>query len=291
MENKLLTNFGLTRVQAEIYAFLLESGEFKASEIAKKIKRPRGVAYKGLDELLKMGFVEKIENRKIAFFRAEHPNKLEKLFIEKESEFRRRLIEKEEDLKKEKEVFNKNLPDFISLYNLAHNKPGVKYYEGMRGVTGVLEHIADSFKPDTEIVSFVKVLPVEFEREVNDSFAYFVRKRIEKNVKTRVLAVDTPEGRELQKKDAGSLRETRLTRIKNLPLDFPGGEIFIYENEICAVMMEKSVYFAFTVQSRSIAQMLKVFFESEWELLSFGEMTSSNSSRNSSEDGSFSKTA
>lgn len=279
MNKEILLKTGLTQVQAEIYNFLIENGNHKASDIGKKIKRPRGVAYKGLEELIELELVEKIETKKITQFRAEHPSKLEKL-----------MAEREKTVHQDKKNLLSALPSLISSFNLLNNKPGVRYFEGKQGVMGVLNHIADNFKPNTEIVSFVKVLSVDFEQELNSAFTNFIKKRHEMLVKTRVLAINTVEGKKLQKNDAQSLRETRLVDIKNLPLDFPGGEIFIYENEIYAVMMEKNTFFAFTVQNISITQLLKAFFESEWELLE-RNTTPANSSLREELEKSFSKTA
>jgi sugar-specific transcriptional regulator TrmB len=279
MNKEILLKTGLTQVQAEIYNFLIENGNHKASDIGKKIKRPRGVAYKGLEELIELELVEKIETKKITQFRAEHPSKLEKL-----------MAEREKTVHQDKKNLLSALPSLISSFNLLNNKPGVRYFEGKQGVMGVLNHIADNFKPNTEIISFVKVLSVDFEQELNSAFTNFIKKRHEMLVKTRVLAINTVEGKKLQKNDAQSLRETRLVDIKNLPLDFPGGEIFIYENEICAVMMEKNTFFAFTVQNISITQLLKAFFESEWELTE-RNTTPANSSLREELEKSFSKTA
>lgn len=279
MNIEILVKTGLTQVQAEIYSFLIENGDHKASDIGKKIKRPRGVAYKGLEELMDLGLVEKIETKKITQFRAEHPSKLEKL-----------MAKKEKNIQQDKKNLISALPSFVSSFNLLNNKPGVRYFEGKKGVMEVLDHIANNFKPKSEIISFVKVLSTDFEQELNGAFTNFIKKRLELVVKTRVIAINTSEGIKLQENDVKLLRETRLVDIKKLPLDFPGGEIFIYDDEICAVMLEKNTFFAFTVQNKSIAQLLKAFFESEWELLE-RDTTSSSSSLNDGVDASFSKTA
>jgi len=280
MFKKVLIQTDLTPSQAEILEYLYQNKEGKASEIAKKIKRSRAIVYKEVEELAKLGIVLKKERpNQVAVFMAGHPSLLNK------------LIEKREvQLKKDKELLDNYLPDMISSFNLLSNRPGVKYYEDKEGVMNVLNHIAKNFKPDTEIISFVKVLPSEFEKELSGAFVGFIKKRNEMNVKTRVIAIDTPEGKKLKEDDGKSLRETRLAQIKNLPLDFPGGEIFIYGEEICAVMMEKNTFFAFTVQNKSISQLLKAFFEAEWELLS-GDTTLASSSFKPSEAESFSKTA
>lgn len=280
MSKEILLKTGLTQVQAEIYDFLVRNGDFKASDIGKKIKRPRGVTYKGLDELLQMELVEKIENKKITQFRAGHPSNLEKLISAKEKIFLQ-----------DKKSLILTIPSLISAFNINHNKPGVKYYENRDGVIEALDSIIENFKPDTEIISFVKVLPDKFEKELSDIFSRFIRKRIATNIKTRVISIDTPEGKYLKENDVKSLRETRLAQTKKLPLDFQGGEIFIYEDEIYSVMIEKNNFFAFSIQNKSISQLLRAFFEIEWELLGSGDTTLNNSSVRSSEAESSSKTA
>ena len=71
----------------------------------------------------------------------------------------------------------------------------------------------------------------------------------------------------LQIGDYANLRETRLASVDKLPLDFPGGEIYIYEDEIFSFAVENERHFAFVIQSRAIAQLLRAFFEAEWSLL------------------------
>ena len=89
MYNNIFSQAGLTQTQAEILEFLLKNGSNKAISISKELKKPRGVVYKSLDELLKLSLVEKIEkSRKIAVFRAAHPSNIEKLFEEKEQKQR-----------------------------------------------------------------------------------------------------------------------------------------------------------------------------------------------------------
>jgi sugar-specific transcriptional regulator TrmB len=277
MRKNILINAGLTESQAEIYEFLLENNDFKASDIAKTIKRPRGVVYKGLDELIGLGLAEKVITGKITRFKAEHPARLEAIFAKKEKE-----------VINDKKALENLIPELSSSFNLLHNKPGVRFYEGKKGFSEVLDHVAGQFTADTEIVSFVKIIPPSGDKEMANSINYFIRKRIEMNVKTRVIAIDTEEGEKLKAGDRDSLRETRLVKLVNMPLDFPGGEIFIYQDEICSVMMENNSYFAFTLQSQSIAQLLRAFFESEWALLPRND---SNSLRDAGDDSSFSKMA
>lgn len=281
MSQPALTSAGLTKAQAQIYEYLLNNKEAKANKITRDLKISRGTVYYTLDELISLKLAEKIDApNQISRFRAEHPAVLQKIFEQKEK-----------GLIKEKSSLSENLPDLISAFNLINNKPGVKFYEGKEGIAAVFKYMAGNFKPDTEIISFVKVLPAEFEIQTKEAFSGYIKKRIALSVKTRVVAIDSAESRELKKNDDKSLRQTRLAMAKDLPLDFPGGEIFIYGEEICSLTVDNNVYFAFTVQSKGIAQLLKAFFEVEWRLLESGETTPASSSFKSSGAESFSKTA
>jgi predicted transcriptional regulator len=254
---KVLLQTNLTPSQAEILEFLYQNKEAKAGEIAKKINRSRAIVYKEIEELANISLIERKDKPgQASVFMAGHPSLLQK------------LIEKSElELKKDRELLNNYLPDMISSYNLMQNKPGVRYYEGKEGMIDALDYISKDFQDGDEIISFVKVLPVEYEKDINEAFADFIKKRIKKNVKTRVVSLDTPEGQKLKENDFNSLRETRLTKAENLPLNFSGGEMFIYKDKICTITAENNLNFAFTVQNKAIAYLLATFFNSCWSML------------------------
>mgnify|MGYP001488302919 CR=1 FL=1 len=146
MNEKILLNLGLTKVQSEIFNCLLQNGPKKASDIAKITKRPRGVTYKGLEELIDLGLVLKKESKLgVALFTAEHPSNLEKV-----------LERREKELDKIKKEFTASLPDLVSAYNLVSNKPGVRFYEGEEGVKKVLEDTLIS-NPEKKLYTFSDV--------------------------------------------------------------------------------------------------------------------------------------
>lgn len=256
MKKKLLISSGLTRVQSEIYSFLLENGEFKASEIAKSIKRPRGVAYKGLDELLKMGFVEKIENEKITHFRAEHPGKLEKIFSEKEGKLKKQLIEEEENIKKEKEVFKKNLPDLVSLYNLSNNKPGIKFYEGLEGIKTVLWDTltsTETIRAYSDIEGIAKYI-----RDLNFEYA---EKREKLNIKKRGIIKDSPFSRNFLKDYYSEITENKFISSELFPFN---SLLQIYDNKVAYITLEEKNMIGLIIEDKNIYQLHKSLFEDAW---------------------------
>ena len=56
---QLLTRIGITKTQAKIYLTLLKNGNLRARELAKKSNCPSPLVYRTLDELQKIGLVEK----------------------------------------------------------------------------------------------------------------------------------------------------------------------------------------------------------------------------------------
>ena len=114
--------------------------------MAKKIKKSRAIVYKDLEELVDYKIVEKVDKpNQVSVFRIGNPANLEKFFDDKENR-----------IKKERELFSSYLPDMVSTFNLLSNKPGVRYYEGKKGIMNMLNHISKNFKPDSEIISFEK---------------------------------------------------------------------------------------------------------------------------------------
>jgi len=254
---EVLATAGLEAISAEIYVILAENGELAVPQILEKTTMSRASVYEALTQLLAQNYVEYRKEGRNAYYKAAHPNKLFGLIDEKKRQ--ERLFEEE---------MTQTIKSLTGAYNLANNKPGVRFFEGVQGIYTVLDYIAKSFKPDTQILSFVKVKAPEYEKQLNSAVDNFIKKRIELGVKTLVLAIDSPEAKNLKQNDKNALRETRLVPSKDLFLDFPGGEIFVYGHEVCMVTAEKNTFFALTLSSPAIAQMFKTFFSSQWMMLS-----------------------
>lgn len=244
MQEKLIKQAGLTQVQAEIYALLLEKGEVKASEIAKNTKRPRGVVYKGLDELIDLGLAERLEKEKITKFRAEHPSKLEKLIENRENE-----------LKKEKQSFANGLPDLISVYNLAHNKPGVRFFEGIEGVKKV---IFDTLASKDIIYTYADVESVDkYIKKINAEYA---KERDKLSLNKRLLVVDTPFARNYLKD-----YHPETTNLKFISgIEHFGSVMQIYDNKISYITLSETSMIGVIIEDKNIYEMHKTLFEFIW---------------------------
>ena len=174
---------------------------------------------------------------------------------------------------KEVDVLKKNLMNELgvltSLYNLANNKPGVEFYEGLQGMQKMYDDILDNatVNDNKKIYSFVKVMNQKTDKKTSIMLNNFIKERIRRGIKTNVLAVDDVFGRKLQKADSSSLRQTKLIATGEMPLDFLAGEIIISGNKLYFMSFENDVYVAIAISSKSMVQMFMLFFKSLWKSL------------------------
>jgi len=240
MFKKALLQADLTPSQAEILNYLYQNKEAKVSEIATRIKRSRAIVYKEAEELVELGIIEKIEKpRQIALFKAGHPSLLQKLIDEKENQ-----------LKKDKDLLNSYLPDMVSKYNLANNRPGIRFFEGADGMKKIYDEIlADE--------SDFYLIRTAYEPIYNDQIApivdEFIKERVKKNIKVTAII---PSDVEDEAKDAKWILE-RFNVDKDLytaPV-----EIDIFGNKVAILSFgEESI--GMIVESKQIAQSLRQLF-------------------------------
>jgi len=129
MEYELLERLGMNENEIKIYLFLLRTGESTAPEISKNTGIDKATIYRGLDNLIKLGFVSEITVNKIKRFTASPPHK---------------LIDKTEELKEELE---KVVPELQKLSTLQRTTAQVELYQGKEGIKTVLRDILESGKP------------------------------------------------------------------------------------------------------------------------------------------------
>lgn len=247
----ILQKAGLTQTQIEVYLWLLEHGKTKASDIAKNIKRPRGVAYKALEELLWMDLVEKEEkNGKVALFGANHPTSLEKLF--------------EDNVKKTRRVqqeFASALPDLISQFNLSSQKPGVKFYEGSDGIEKVLE---DTLRSETEIYLFLNKAALEEEKSFREINEKYKTKRERLGINKKIIRVGK-KGEEETAEKIGYQKITEIRYFSKKELSPFKSSIQIYDNKISYQIIDRDQIISIIIEDRHIYEMNKAWFEYMWE--------------------------
>lgn len=252
MYNNVFSQAGLTATQAEILEFLLKNGLNKAITVSKELKKPRGVIYRSLDELLEFNLIEKIEKTgKIAVFRATHPSNLEKMFEEKEKE-----------LSKNKSSFFASLPNLISTYNLSADKPGVLFFEGEEGLRRVLD---DTLTSKTEILLFLDKQSLLDEDAFFDINEEYKIKREKNGLKKKIIRFGSAPVN--YKSATGPSEYEKITQIRyynKSTLQFKAS-IQIYDNKISYQIFNGGRILSFIIENAHIYEMNRAWFESMWE--------------------------
>lgn len=120
---EVLTNIGLSELQAKIYLYLIKHGQSTPSEIAKDITENRTTVYSALERLEKLGIISQKDKGKIAAYVPNHPSNLESL-----AEKRLRHVARQA------KNLESNLPSLINYYNEYQNTPGATTFYGQEGV-------------------------------------------------------------------------------------------------------------------------------------------------------------
>src|SRR3989338_4834067 len=148
-----LKKLGLSDKEIKVYLALLELGEAAVQKISQKSKVNRATTYVILEGLAKKSLVSEIEKEGKTLYGAQDPEFLFNLF-----KFQEREI-------KEKEAeFKKVLPELKAIFNLAPQKPKVRFFEGKEGLLAIQENflkeknieINEFYSSDDVHVAFTK---------------------------------------------------------------------------------------------------------------------------------------
>lgn len=248
MYEKILQKTNLTSTQAEIMDYLLQTEESKASTIAAKIKKSRAIVYRDLEELIDLGLVKKKEkSNQITTFTAEHPSKLEKL-----------MEQREKNLENDKKEFNNFLPDLVSAYNLNHNRPGIKFYEGDEGIKKVLE---DTLESKTEIYTIADTGSIKGNiKKINETY---VKQREKKEIKKRLIVPESAKDRF----EGGGDEYTDIRFLNEDYYDFKTG-MQIYDGKVSYQTLDADNKIGVIIEDENIYTMHKLLFEYIWNSLS-----------------------
>jgi HTH-type transcriptional regulator, sugar sensing transcriptional regulator len=250
MPNSILTQLGPNENQIIVYEYLLSNGAQKASDISKNTPLQRGVVYKTLDELIKLDIVEKNEeNSAVSLFTPLHPSTLKGL-----AESRVRSAQNTQN------HLDSEIGSLVSLYNLANNKPGIHFYEGVDGLKKVLE---DTLRSKTEIYLFLNKEALEEEKSFNEINEKYKTKRERLGINKKIIRIGEKEEENTEKIGYQKITEIRYFNKKGLsPFK---SSIQIYDNKISYQIINQDQILSIIIEDKHIFEMNKAWFEYLWE--------------------------
>lgn len=242
MNIKDLTALGLSEKEAQVYLSLLELGKDTVQHISNKSGVNRATTYFILDSLLKQGLASTFEQGKKTFYSAEPPEELIK------------IIEKEEaELKRKNKLFQELLPELKSIYNLAEEKPTVRFFEGKEGLKAMQDHFLLSKATVLHEIYPVDSLESAFTKEELDAQK---NQRIERKIESKVLTA-TAHQDQLAKGHAQADPNRPMIDAETFPIT---ADIGIYDSIVSIASLEGKLY-GVMIESKEIADSLRSVFE------------------------------
>jgi sugar-specific transcriptional regulator TrmB len=246
MNEQLLTQIGLTADQAKVYRSLIGSGPVPARKIIQNTGLKRGLAYKVIDQLIDLGLVEKEEGAgKVTVFSPAHPERLKKLFREKEEAFQTIAASLVEDINR-----------LASQYNLVAGKPGVQFYEGVGGMKEIYNDILATGQDFYLIRSNYEPT---YKEEMLPTVENFIKKRVKKGIHVVALTPKDEkyaEASKLEEKDKEILFDRTWIDQKSYQAPV---EIDIYANKVAMLSFGQELI-GTIIESPQIANAMRDLF-------------------------------
>jgi len=240
---KQLIELGFSDKEASVYLASLELGPATTAEISRLAKINRTTGYDILESLINDGLINPIGETKIQKFVAENPDKVI-LFLEN------KIKQSEDRLKQAYDL----LPELFSIYN-EKEKPKVKYYEGLERVKEAFE---DTLSAKGEILGYA-VGNDAFKAVGEKYLRNYFKKRVEKNIKIRLIAPDDIDSLKVVANNKYELRESLVVPKEKF---YFSTETNIYNDKIITVSWKEK--FAVIIESKEIADAQRNIFELAW---------------------------
>lgn len=243
-----LQQLGLTEGESKVYEALLTLGSSTVGPVVKK----SGVAYSNIYEILnrlaEKGFVSFIIKEKTKYFQAVEPTRI------------RDFLEKQElSLQKNKETFEKLLPNLESLTSLVGKKEEVEIFIGEKGLRTAYELLLkDRHKNEAGVFLYVHD-PIYYENSLEFYKKLWV---LLGKLSSTWRGISNEEYRptEMAKKSP-SYMEMRYVSFP-LPIN-----VDIFKDKLLIISWnEKSKPIGILIKSQEIADNFRRYFESVWSI-------------------------
>ena len=248
MDTKILQNIGLTDGEIRVYLSLIELGPSTTGPITDKSKVSSSKIYNILERLMQKGLVSYIIKDKTRYYQAEDPIKIKEY-----------VINKEEEIKKQKEEIDKLIPTIQLKKNLNKNKSEVQVYKGFKGVQTITEHIYSKLnRGDTWYNIGV---PSHQEEKYHNYWHEDHLRRIKAGIKCKMLF--NPETSRETLKQRNSYNDCDA-RYMPIPVETPSW-ILIYDS-ITVIILPGNEPMAIEINNEKITDSFKQYFNAFWKL-------------------------
>lgn len=241
-----LENLGLTVDQAKVYEILISTNVLPVKTIAQKSSVGRELTYIVLKQLEELGLVEKSSQGKILLYKAKNPRNIKKLADD---------IQEKADIAKQS--YNVSILEMVNLFSKNHNKPYIRFYEGLEGLQKTYDHLLRH----TKTVHVFRSLFDYENLEIRSMITNQLKKQSEKKIRSYVLS---PYLEHMSSEKLTHSLEKNVTR-KIIPKDqfsLPA-QIIIYNDTVSITTVEKEIVTTI-IENKEIAQTFLILFQYIW---------------------------
>lgn len=251
MYEKTLTQLGLGEKEALVYETLLRLGKAGMGRLIQELPFKRANTYNLVADLTAKGLLTETEERGKKVFIAENPGKLHDL-----------LEARQHELKHAHQSLEAILPDLRSVYALALNKPGVRFYEGIEGIKLVLEDTLVN-NPGKTIDAFSDV--AGYARYLRDwNTRHYAPKRKRLGIRERVIIPDNKEALAyMEGYQASEVTDILFLDHRQYPFTT---EVNIYNSKVSFVTFSEKTHIGVIIENDAIFQTLSSIFAFCWAM-------------------------
>lgn len=232
-----LIEIGLSEKEALIYLSILKVSTASLTNISEASGIKRTTLYGYIDILLNKWFIIKVVKSKRILYKASNPENILK------------------DMQKKSNVFSKNLPKLIEIYEQSSSKPSFVVHEKLSGIKSIYKEIQEGYN---NIYAIVSAQAFTENIKLNDRLQFL--EWIKKNGnKIYNLAEDNIEWRKFAKEYAKGEMSLRF-----LPKEFNiSTDILIYGNKTAFISFKNLNWVV--INNKEIADCMKWLHQIAWK--------------------------
>ena len=243
-----LERFGLSKNESKVYLALLELGLTSSKNIINKTNLHRQIVYDSLNLLIEKGLVSYIIQSNRKYFKANDP----KNFLEY-------FNKKQEEIEKQKDEFQKILPDLMAKRELKEEEQEATLYKGNKGIRSLLD---DMLNENKEILTLASsdIKAESFQYHLQFNLPRFHKMRGKAKIPLKILFSEELKERTKE------LNKLKYTDAKLLPKEFTSNSSTnIYGNKI-SIILWGSQPFGILIKSKEIADAQRRYFDLLWKI-------------------------
>lgn len=242
MNSALLVTLGLSQNESEVYLALLSLGEASVLELSRKIHKNRTHTYDLLHSLTEKGLVSYVILNNKQFFHAANPERLMGY-----------LNDQENEIKKQKELLKKELPEIIGLQSSIRQKTAVQMYRGKEGIKTIYNEILRSTKSYSILGATGTITQaLEF------YFPHHEKERVKQKISLKIIFNSQLKGKEISQGRA-------FCSMRFLPESYSSPvPILLFNDKVVTLIWDELS--AVVVENKKVAEAYRKYFELLWKL-------------------------